>query len=163
MELNVDHAGPIGTAGKDFSISFNVDQPPETVYVAINNVRGWWHETIDGRTDRLGEEWIFHNEPIHVSSFRIVEMVPNQRVRWLVLGTDLSFVRDKTEWIGNEVVFDIVRKDPKTDVTFTQIGLVPEYECHDICSGAWTGYVKGSLRALIITGTGAPTRAAVGA
>ena len=38
----------------------------------------------------------------------------------------------------------------------TQVGLVPEYECFDICKGAWTTYIHNSLRSLITTGKGMP-------
>jgi hypothetical protein len=143
----------------DLTLSFLVEGTPEAAYAAINNVRGWWHETIDGETDRLGAEWVFHNEPIHVARFRVTELVPGRRVRWLVLENDMSFISDSAEWLGNEVVFDIAPKGNKTEITFTQVGLVPDYECYDVCSSAWTGYVKGSLRQLIATGTGVPTRA----
>jgi hypothetical protein len=35
-------------------------------------------------------------------------------------------------------------------------GLVPAYECYDVCSNAWGQYITGSLRKLITTGTGEP-------
>jgi hypothetical protein len=41
-------------------------------------------------------------------------------------------------------------------VRFTQHGLVPAYECYDVCNNAWTGYVGSSLRDLIVTGKGKP-------
>ncbi len=90
MERSVEQGGPVQAAGKDFVVSFTVEQPPEVVYAAINNVRGWWHETIDGRTDQLGAEWVFHNEPIHIAKFRITEMVPSRRVKWLRQDPELA-------------------------------------------------------------------------
>ena len=38
-----------------------------------------------------------------------------------------------------------------TRVRFTHEGLVPEYECYDVCANAWGGYINGSLRSLITT------------
>ena len=145
----------------DFTSAFTVDQTPDEAFKAINHVRGWWSENIEGATDELGE-FTYHNEPVHVSRIEVTELTPGRRVAWRVLENDLSFVDDKREWIGNEIVFDIATKGDETEVTFTQIGLVPDYECYEICSNAWGGYIRGSLRALIATGQGAPIPAKAG-
>lgn len=138
-----------------YTTAFTVDQTPEAAFEAITDVRGWWSENLDGATDELGV-FVYHNEPIHVSRIEVTELVPGKRVAWRVLENSMSFVDDKSEWIGNEMVFDIARNDDKTEVLFTQIGLVPAYECFDICSDAWGGYLRASLRSLIATGKGAP-------
>jgi hypothetical protein len=67
-----------------------------------------------------------------------------------------SFTDDKTEWTGTDIVFEISGKGDKTEIRFTHIGLVPEYECYDVCSDGWGTYINGSLRALIATGKGRP-------
>ena len=35
----------------DFTTSFVVDQSPVKVFEAINNVRGWWGEDLEGSND----------------------------------------------------------------------------------------------------------------
>jgi hypothetical protein len=143
--------------GQDFTTSFTVDKTPAQAYAAIVNVRGWWHENIEGPTDVEGMEFTYHNEPIHRAKIRVTQLIPGKLVVWRVLENELSFVEDQNEWVGNDMVFEIGERDGKTEVTFTQIGLVPDYDCYDICDNAWTGFIRGSLRALIITGRGAPT------
>src|SRR5262249_9776607 len=106
--------------------------------------------------DQLNGEFVFHNEPVHYSRIKVTELIPGKRVAWRVLENHLDFVEDTREWTGTEIVFDIARKGDKTEVVFTHIGLVPDYECYDVCSNAWGGYVNGSLRSLIATGAGAP-------
>lgn len=141
--------------GGDLTMSFMVEQMPAEVFAAITDVKSWWGENIEGRTDMVGEVWIYHNEPVHMSKIQTMELVPGQRVVWKVLDNFMSFVTDKTEWVGNEIVFEIMRVGDRTEVRFTQYGLVPNYDCYDLCSSAWTGIIKGSLKALIATGKGA--------
>ena len=68
----------------------------------------------------------------------------------------LNFVKDKTEWNGTDIVFEIKSKDGKTELRFTHIGLVPTFECYGGCSGAWGFYINDSLRNLITAGKGQP-------
>lgn len=44
---------------ENYTASFTVDQTPEEVFNAINNVRGWWSENIEGGTDKLGAEFTY--------------------------------------------------------------------------------------------------------
>jgi hypothetical protein len=54
-----------------------------------------------------------------------------------VLDGYLNFTQDKTEWTGTDITFDISKKGDQTEVRFTHVGLVPEFECFDNCSNAW--------------------------
>jgi len=141
---------------KNFTTSLSVDQSPEKVFDAINNVRGWWSEEIDGSTDKLGAEFEFHHKDIHRSTQKITELVPGRKVVWRVSDSLLNFVKDKTEWTGTDIVFEITKKDDKTELRFTHAGLVPAFECYGGCSGAWGFLINDSLRSLITTGKGQP-------
>jgi uncharacterized protein YndB with AHSA1/START domain len=143
---------------KDFSTTFLVDQSPEEVFDAINNVPGWWSEEIDGSTDKLGAEFKFHYKDFHRSTQKITEFVPGKKVVWHVSEAKLNFVKNKTEWTGTDVVFEIKRKGKKTELRFTHVGLVPAFECYGDCSGAWGLYINDSLRSLITKGKGQPIR-----
>jgi len=143
---------------KDFSTTFLVDQSPEEVFDAINNVPGWWSEEIDGSTDKLGAEFKFHYKDFHRSTQKITEFVPGKKVVWHVSEAKLNFVKNKTEWTGTDVVFEINRKGKKTELRFTHVGLVPAFECYGDCSGAWGLYINDSLRSLITKGKGQPIR-----
>jgi hypothetical protein len=89
---------------------------------------------------------------------KITEFVPGKKVVWLVLDNYFNFTEDKTEWKGTKVIFEVSKKDDKTQLRFTHEGLVPEYECFNVCSNAWGSYLNGSLRSLIETGKGRPNR-----
>ena len=87
---------------------------------------------------------------------KLIEVIPNKKVVWFVVDNYFKFTQDKSEWTGTKIIFEISRKNNKTQIRVTHAGLVPEYECFDICSNAWTHYVQESLRDLITTGKGQP-------
>jgi hypothetical protein len=141
---------------QDFTTSILVDQSPKEAFDAITNVRGWWSEEIEGGTAKLGDVFKYHFKDIHICKMKLVEVVPNKKVIWDVLENDFNFISDKKEWVGTKVVFEISTKNNKTEVRFTHQGLVPDYECYDICFNAWTNYIQNSLYNLITTGKGQP-------
>jgi hypothetical protein len=142
---------------QNYSTSFMVDQSTEEVFAAINNVRGWWSEEIEGSTDELGE-FKYHYRDIHRCTIKITELVPGKKVVWHIVDNYFNFVKDKSEWKDTEIVFEITKKGDKTDVRFTHLGLVAAYECYDVCSDAWGTYINGSLRNLITEGKGKPNQ-----
>ncbi len=144
--------------GQNFTATFTVNQTPEEAFAAINNVRGWWSGEIEGSTDKLGAEFTYRYKDVHYSKQKITEFIPGKKVVWLVLDGFLNFVEDKSEWKGTKLTFEVSKKGDKTEVRFTHVGLVPEYECFNACSNAWGTYIKGSLRSLITTGKGQPNK-----
>ncbi len=135
-----------------FTAAFSVDQTSDEAFNAINNVRGWWSGEIEGDTDKLGVEFTYRYKDIHRSKQKITEFIPGKKVVWHVLESQLSFVRDKSEWNDTDIVFEISETEGKTEVRFTHVGLVPQYECFGSCSNAWGTLVNGNLRKLITTG-----------
>jgi hypothetical protein len=141
---------------KDFTTTLLVDQTPQEVFDAINNIRGWWSEEVKGTTDKLNGEFDYHYEDVHRCKMRIIEFIPAQKVVWLVLENYFNFTEDSTEWKGTTISFEISVKDNKTQIIFTHVGLVPEYECFEACRSGWTNYIQNSLLLLITTGKGKP-------
>src|SRR5215203_4617924 len=115
-------------ATSDFNTTILVEQTPEEVFHAINNVRGWWSESVEGSTDKLNEEFLYYYKDVHISKMKIVEFVSPKKVVWLVLENHFNFTKDKTEWNGNKIVFEISEKENKTELRFTQVGLLHAYE-----------------------------------
>ena len=140
----------------DFSTTILVDQTPQEAFDAINNVRGWWSEEIEGGTEKLNDEFNYHFQNVHRCKMKIIESIPGKKVVWKVLENYFELTEDKAEWTGTTIDFDIAEKEGKTLVRMTHMGLVPEYECYDICKIAWTTYIQQSLFNLITTGKGKP-------
>ena|ERR1700690_111771 len=139
-----------------FTTTFSVDQSPEEAFKAINHVRGWWSEEIEGSTDTPGDEFTYRYKDVHYCKLKVVEVIADKKVVWLVLDNRFNFTEDESEWTGTKITFEVSRKGDTTEVHFSHLGLVPEYECYGVCSNAWGSYINGSLRSLITTGKGRP-------
>jgi hypothetical protein len=141
---------------RSYTFRFTVDRGPEEVWAAVCNVRGWWSQEIEGPTDRRGAEFDYHYRDVHRCSFRITEFVPGRKAVWHVVSNEFNFTKDRTEWVGTDVVFELTPRGSGTELVFTHRGLVPAYECFEICRDAWGGYLGGSLKDLVLTGRGQP-------
>lgn len=141
---------------QNFTTSFEVDQAPSEVFNAIRNVRGWWSEEIEGRTEKLNDEFTYRYQDVHTCRIKITEVIPDKKMVWLVLDNFFSFTKDKSEWKDTKIIFEISGKGTKTQLLFTHIGLVPDYECYVACVNGWSQYILQSLQSLITTGKGQP-------
>jgi len=138
----------------DYTTSFTTNQTPEEAFAAINNVGAWWQGEISGKSSKLGDEFTYRYEKIHYSKQKVTELVPGKKVTWLITDSSLDFLKDKTEWNGTTITFEIGWAGKKTEVRFTHKGLTPDIECYDACSSAWSALVGTSLKSLITTGKG---------
>jgi uncharacterized protein YndB with AHSA1/START domain len=139
---------------QNFSTTYTVAQSPEEVFDAIVDVPRWWTGEVEGSFGELGDEFSYRYADIHYSRQRIIELVPGKKVAWRIIDSHLKGPKDPSEWTGTEVSFEIERKDDKTEVRFTHLGLKKDFECYGSCSSAWGFYINGSLRRLITTGNG---------
>lgn len=146
----------------DFTATFAVERTPRETFEAITNVRGWWSQEVEGVTDQVGGEFNYHYQDVHHCRIRVTELVPGRKVAWLVLDNYFNFIQDQAEWKDTRVVFEISEIEGGAEVHFTHVGLVPQYECFEVCSNAWGGYLGGSLRNLINTGEGQPNLKGIG-
>jgi len=142
---------------QNFSVSLLVDQSPEEVFTAINNVRAWWTENLEGNTQQLNDEFSVRFGDVHYSRQKLIAVQPGKKIVWLVTDSRLNFVKDQQEWTNTKIHFDIISHGDKTELSFTHEGLKPAVECFDACANAWSGYISGSLRKLLTEGKGEPT------
>ncbi|MGQ2907425.1 MAG: SRPBCC family protein [Aliihoeflea sp.] len=139
-----------------FSTTVSVDKSPLEAFRAIVDPRSWWGADIEGHADVLGQDWTYRYKDLHVSRQRTAELVPGRRIVWEIVEARMSFLRDVSEWKGTKLAFDLTPQGEGTEIRFAHVGLVPDVECFDICTDAWTGLIHGSLRDRIETGIGHP-------
>ncbi|MDQ3291491.1 MAG: SRPBCC domain-containing protein, partial [Bacteroidota bacterium] len=139
---------------QDFHISILVNATPQQAFTSINNVTQWWTENLEGRSQKLHDEFTVRFGDVHYSKQKLVEVIPDKKVVWLVTDSQLNFIQDKKEWTNTRVVFEIIPQNNRTQIYFTHVGLAPEIECFTACSNAWSRYIRESLFNLITTGKG---------
>ena len=141
---------------QDYHTSITVDATAHEAFKSINSVTKWWTENLEGNSQKLNDEFTVRFGDVHVSKQKLVEVVPDKKVVWLVTDSRLNFVKDKQEWTNTKISFEIAGKGAKTQIIFSHIGLVPEIECYQGCSSAWSEYIHGSLFKLLTEGKGTP-------
>lgn len=138
---------------ENFSYQIISSKTPESIFELLLNVDQWWsglyEETIKGKSHHLNDEFTFEaGQGMHYSKQKLVELVPNKKIAWLVTESKLTFLSDAGEWTNSKLLFDISKENNKTIVTFTHDGLTPQIECYDQCSSGWTGYLNNLKKKL---------------
>lgn len=140
---------------QNFTATLLSDKSPEEVFDAVNNVRGWWSENIEGKTDQMDSEFTHRDRYLHVT-FKITHLT-RQKIIWDVVDSHCNmFLENLHEWEGTRIVFEITRGSAYTEIRFTHQGLVPQFDCYQVCSKAWDFFITTSLKNLLDTGKGDP-------
>ena len=123
---------------------------PDQAYEAlatIDGLAGWW--TTDTKGDAGADGVIEFRFPPGCFDMRVLESSPAERVRWeVVAGPD--------EWVGTTVDWRLRQDGEWTVVLFSHEGWAEPVEFMHHCSTKWATYLM-SLKALLETGTGAPS------
>jgi len=141
--------------GKDFHTTIIVNASAEEAMKKISQINLWWVKNFSGKPEKLNDKFHVPMGETFVD-FQITELVPNKKMVWKVTDCYLPWLRDKKEWNGTKVVFEISGKENATQIDFTHIGLVPGIECYNVCEEGWNGHITNSLVKFINEGVGHP-------
>ncbi len=124
--------------GKNYTATIEVAQSPKEVFNHLTAVSKWWTRDCEGSSTKLNDEFIISPDCGHYSKQKLVEVIPDKKVVWLVTDSKLDWIeKDKQEWTNTKIVFEITTKGDKTVLHFTHEGLVPEKECYEECEKGW--------------------------
>jgi len=129
-----------------YSATIEVALSPQEVFANINDVSKWWTKDFEGQSTNLNDEFIICPDCGHYSKHKLVEVIPDKKVVWLVTDSKPDWVEnDKYEWTNTKMIFEISPKGDMTELKFTHEGLVPGQECYTNCVEGWDMFIKGSL------------------
>lgn len=147
---------------KHYQQRLNLKADPARVYAALTTpegLRAWWTQDCDVATEP-GDTISFRFGP-NYKDMRIERLEPGREVRWHCTRAHIAAeqLTRRDEWVGTQVVFRLQRDDKGgTRLDFEHIGLVPEMQCYELCSGGWQ-YFMHSLQQYADTGNGTPWQA----
>src|SRR5579872_6842919 len=139
-------------ANKNFTATIEVSKSSESVFKSITkDVAKWWGgKDLSGKSIDLDDEFIINHPGAHYSKQKLVEVVPDKKIVWLVTESTMSWLKkDQHEWTNTKMIFEINTKADKTILHFTHEGLVPEKECYALCSQGWNTVIKDYLFNLV--------------
>ena len=82
-----------------YTNSFTSSKTSDEVFEALLNVQQWWtgfyEETIKGKSKRVDDEFIFKaGGGAHYSKQKLIELIPNKKIVWLVTDSKLNFLNN---------------------------------------------------------------------
>lgn len=105
---------------QNYTATLQVNATAQEVFRCINSVSEWWTEDLDSSAQKLHDEFTVRFGNIHVSTQKVVELIPDKIVGWLVTDSKLNFVEDKQEWKNSEFISNYLSTTTKRkSISFT--------------------------------------------
>lgn len=138
---------------QSYTAAIEIDKPAVYVFNHINEVPNWWirfaggeQTEFEGKSKSLNDEFILRHGETHYSKQKLLEVVPGKKVVWFVSDSRLNWIKkDKREWTGTKMIFELSTRDGKTLLNFMHQGLVPEKECYEHSVQFWEMVIKDWL------------------
>lgn len=118
----------------------------------------WWGE-VDQQPNALEQEfkvsfgeayWRFKVTTLEVGTRIIWECIESNQVH-----AGLKGIRE--EWLGTTLHWEMASIDAShTKLHFRHEGLIPSFNCYEVCADAWSFFIGTSLKQLIEKGLGKP-------
>lgn len=142
-------------SGNDYYADIKAHCSVQKAFDSVCRVSAWWTENVEGNTEHINDEFTVRFGETF-SRFKITEAIPAQKLVWHVLDCNLHWMKDKKEWRGTNIVWQISGSGNSSHIRMTHVGLNAGIECFEDCTQGWNHYVKVSLFNLIEEGKGEP-------
>jgi hypothetical protein len=146
---------------KDYHKALHVKTTPTLLFEAITkHIANWWSENYQGSAQAVGEEFTVRFGATF-KTIKISAIEKNKKVSWLCIDQHMEMppgispLKNKREWVGNTITWEIEVNGAGSILRHTHIGLTPEVECWGVCETGWDQTLK-SIAAFVETGKGMP-------
>ncbi len=140
---------------QDYTCVVKANVSAEDAYRKVSRISEWWNRGATGSTQQAGDKFRVDFGETWVD-FELVEAIPNRRMVWSVIDCHLHWLKNKTEWTGTRVVWDLTSVNGATTITMTHEGLTRESECFESCEAGWDFHIRESLLGLLNENRGLP-------
>ncbi len=145
---------------ENYMSTIEVATTVEKAYNALTReISLWWTEMFEGSSLHTGDLFTIRFGDNIYKTMQVKELSPCSKVIWFVEDSLIALpeLKNRTEWIGTTIIWEIEPKEDDTRIKVTHIGLNPDIECYEICSNGWIQFL-GSLKLFLETGEGKPYR-----
>lgn len=120
-------------------------------------IADWWTLIVEGASQKTNGKFTVRFGNTY-KTMLVEEAIPGKQVVWKCIDAliDISEQKNKREWIGTKIVWDIQSESNRTKITLTHIGLTTDFECYDVCEKGWTFFFTESLYKILTTNQGLP-------
>lgn len=140
---------------QNYQCSFTANITATEALENISHVSEWWTGNYEGSSKKPGDTFTVRFGETFVN-FEIVEAIPNKKIVWQVVDCNLHWLKDKKEWKGTQLSWEVSPENNSTRINMTHVGLIPEIECYENCKKGWDFYAGESLKKLMTEHKGMP-------
>lgn len=135
-----------------YSRSVEVNARPEVIFHALTqDLQGWWG-AMDVPVTGLGDQFtVSWGEPWY--RFEVSVFEPPNMLSWTCIDANqiiAGLEGVQKEWVGTHLHWRIEAIDPDSSgLTFTHLGLVPDFICYDFCAATWDQFIGERLKSYL--------------
>jgi hypothetical protein len=149
-------ANTLDTKKQDYRTAIVANVTPQEAFDKICRVSEWWGLNFEGKSQKLNDIFTVRFGNGDMYKIEILEIAPNKKVVWQVVDSNQTWHPDSTEWTGTKIVWEISSQKAATQIDMTHLGLVPQFECYDMCKQGWDFLLHQSLIRLLTENKGLP-------
>jgi hypothetical protein len=139
----------------DYQAVIETSVSAKEAFDAIGRVSEWWTENTAGGTTNLNDEFMVRFGETF-SKFKVIEADQAEKLVWLVIDCNLHWMKNKKEWKGTKILWQLSSANGSCRIHMTHVGLNAGIGCFEDCTKGWNHYVTVSLFKLIQDGRGEP-------
>ncbi len=137
---------------QNYNQNISVNSTIDKAFNALTKEMEKWWGIVSSPISKIGDEFkINFGKDFWI--FRVTEFIENEK---LVLECIDGQPESNREWIGTTLNWKIESEEGEVKIELIHDGLIPEFNCYDVCSSTWDKLITQSLKNYLETGKGMP-------